>query len=1106
MFLKRIFQLMLIILLPGIVAAQVTTSTITGTVKTSDGKPVAGATVKAVHVPTGSVYTSVSTDAGLFNLPNLRVGGPYTVTSDYTGLQSYRIEDINTVLGTPLVLDIVMKDKSNDLNNVTVTATSRSNIISSLRNGTSTSLSLRQIQAMPTVNRNIQDFARLMPQVKVGTAAGDGSATGISFGGQNNRYNQFTIDGANASDGFGLGSSGTNGGQANVNPISMEVIQQIQMVMSPYDVTQGGFTGGGINAVTKSGSNTIHGSAYGQFQNQGFVGKSAGFDSGITRNKYQNFTNKTYGLSLSGPIVKNKVFFYANYEGYRKTTPLAFDPTVKGSGSFVNPDTLAYLRNYLISKYNYDPGTYGALTNHNSSNSVFAKIDWNIDDKNKLMVRFNHVDGYNDILSRSAYTGTFSNSGYRFNDKNNSFVAELTTNNSSNSSNVLRFTYTSVRDSRAASSNFPSLTLLNYNFANQSSITYNIGAEGSSVVNGLNQDSYTLTDNFTLYKGRHTFTFGTDNAFYKSTNWFLQYFNGSYTYGTTGAAGTKGIDAFVNNTTAPNSYSVGYGTADSTDRAPATLKAAQLSVYAQDVWAVNDNFKLTYGLRIDAPFFFNTPAENVNFNTTFLSYGVKTNQMPKSTPLISPRVGFNWNVDGKGITQFRGGAGVFTGRIPFVWISNQFSNTGIASQNLAYSAAQASTANIRFNYNPNGAHLGAYIPSAANVNGLVINVIDKNFKFPQVFRANLAVDQKLPIWGLVGTLEAVYTKTLNNATYQNINISAGGDSTVLLGSSLRPYWNKFTKGPTYGNVIKLQNTSEGYSYNLTAQIQKPYENGWSGSIAYTYGHSTSLNDLTSSVAQSNWRSPVVAYGLNNPTTSRSNFDLGSRIVGYISKEFKYGKNASTSFTLIYTGQSGQLLSYVYASNVQGDYGIGSNSGSVYLAYLPTSMADARLVDINGGKTAAQQWSDYQMVMNSNKYLSKNAGTIAKRNGDRLPWENHFDFKISQNFMVGSNKLELYFSILNVGNLINKNSGWAYASSSTDAFGALSYANKSLFSAVTSGAVKVNGTTQTAAATVNAPYTQFNLSNFTRIQGTYRPYTVADFASRWTSVIGARFSF
>ncbi len=1065
--------------------AQVTTSSIVGRVNDPKGEVVPGATVQAIHEPTGTNYGTVTKNNGEYTLPNLRVGGPYTLTVSAVGFATKKFENISVALGTPLSVNIIMEESSSTLNEVTVTA-GKGDVISSVRNGSSTFIPLRQMQSLPTINRSVQDFTRLTPQANT-------AGSGVSFGGQNNRFNQFTIDGANATDAFGLTSSGTNGGQANLNPISIETIQEMQVVLSPYDVTYGGFTGGGINAVTKSGANDFHGSVYGQYQNEKFVGKSQSYNETITRNPYPEFKNQTFGASLSGPIVKNKLFFYLNGERFVKSTPLAFDPTVAGSGSRANKDSLEVLRQFMINNYNYDPGSYGAINNENKSTSLFGRLDWNINSKHTLTLRHNYINGSNDILSRTATSVPFSNTGYKFFSKSNSTVLELNSNFSPNASNVLRLTYNTVRD-RRASNFFPGLTINSYDLSQRATITYNLGSENSSQANSLDQDVFTITDNFTLYKGKHTITFGTNNEFFSSKNVFLQGFYGNYTYGVSGTTDPSSISKFMKNT-GLTSYNVGFSTnPDRSDRASANLRAAQLSVYAQDIWSMTDRFKLTYGLRIDMPLFFNDPTENPAVEAAFPGY--KTSQMPKANPLFSPRVGFNWDVKGDASTQVRGGAGLFTGRLPFVWISNQFSNTGVTQINYSVSNTNAANiatlAGIKYNFNPNDPHAGAYIPASVTAAPPVINVIDRNFKFPQVFRANLAVDQKLGFWGLIGTLEGIYTKTLNNANYENLNLSENGEGSVTLGSTTRPLWTKRVT-TAFTDVIKLKNTNQGYSYSLTAQVQKPYDRGWSGSIAYTYGRTKSLTDLTSSVAYSNWRFAYATNGLNRLDLANSNFDMGSRIIGSLSKEFKYAKNFATTITLIYTGQSGLRASYLYNRTITGDDITGSTNNT--LVYVPASAAEANFADLRGGATAAEQWTNFQKFASENKFLGDNMGKNAARNGDRLPFEHHFDVRIAQDFIYGKHKLQVFFDVLNVGNMLQSKWGRAYS---------LSNQSSTLFTVLTSGSQTQNGTAFTPTAA--KPALQFNVNNMNNIEGTYRPYIVSDFSSRWNAQIGARYSF
>jgi outer membrane receptor protein involved in Fe transport len=1125
------FLLTLLFALPIIVWAQVTTGALTGFVKSDKGEVLTGATVTAVHVPTGSKYTTIVNKTGQYTIPNVRVGGPYTLTIHFTGFKDAIFEDVNVSLGNPVEINADLSTNAQSLQGVTVVGNARGGGISAaLKNGASTYISPRLIQDVPTVSRSVQDFAKLMPQAKSANAAGTGNGVGVSFAGQNNRYNQFSIDGASASDVFGLSSNGTNGGQSNINPISLEAIQEMQLILSPYDVAQGGFVGGGINAVTKSGTNQFHGALYGVTQPKGLIGKSASYNSTISRNPiYGDYYNRTYGASLGGAIIKNKLFFYVNYEHFEKSTPLAFDPTVSGSGSKVDTAAMGGLSRFLQSKYGYNTGTYGAISNNNASNSYFARLDWNINDKNKLVLRFNHVDGYLDVLSRSATSASFANSGYRINNKSDSYVAELNSSFSSRSSNVLRLTYSHIYDYRSTSL-FPNISLTQYNSTNgvNANISYSVGSEFSSAANSLDQKVITVTDNLTLYRGKHTLTLGTNDQFFRSSNVFLQGFYGSYAYGTTSATPnpTNSFANFMNNTGMTSYGTINYSNNASDPYAPAKVNAAQFSAYVQDIWSPNSNFKLTYGLRVDLPVFFTKPDENASFNSTFASYGVSTNTMPKTSPLFSPRAGFNWDVNGDGSLRIRGGAGLFTGTVPFVWISNNFSNTGIKSS--GYSAttpaaiAAAPGGPITFNYNTSDPHLGAYVPPAANAVP-VINVVDKKFKFPQVFRSNIAADKKLNVWGLVSTFELVFTKTLNNAQYTNLNQNPNGDGVVNIGPTTRPLWANGTGvsfpayvSNKYQQVIELSNTSKGYSFTGTVQIQKPISHGWSGSLAYTYGLSSSVNDLTSSVALSNWRSPITLNGLNNTQLSTSNYNLGNRIVGYLSKQFKYAHDKlSTTFTVIYTGQTGQGFSYVYGNNILGDYG--SSTGATTLAYIPKTSAEANFADIKNTTTgavtttAAQQWANFQSFVAANPYLAKHQGENTERNGDHMPFENHFDFRIAQSFQLRKHKLEVYFDILNFSNLLNKSWGWSYSSISSTADGFFT-ASSTLFSTVSSGsltgvnAVTQNGVVVSSAPSASKPYFNFNINNYTNINGQYKPYQVSDFTSRWNGQIGARYSF
>lgn len=1058
---KHVLLLVLALFAAVSAFAQVTTGSITGTVKDSKGVTLPGATIVATHVPSGTTYSTVTRGNGQFVLPNMRVGGPYSVKISFVGFNTRTFDNLSVTLGTPTNLEVALSDQASALAEVTVKG-HKGAVISSERNGTSTNVSQQELASLPTISRSFQDFARFTPEATPMRGSSDATPAGISFAGQSNKYNQFTVDGAKSNDVFGLSSTGTNGGLSGVNPIPLESIQELQVLLSPYDVTQGRFVGGGVNAVTKSGTNTFHGSAYDYLQNQSFIGKSV-----TTGLKYANFSNKTYGASLGGPIIKDKLFFFANVERVSNANPIAYDPTVSGSGSKFDPTVLTTLRQTVLTLSNnaYDPGSYSNINKTNTATTAFARLDWNINSKNHLTLRNDYVQGQNYQISRTPTTITFSNSAYTINNKTNSTVLELNSQIADNASNVLRASYSYINDVRNTPA-FPSI------FIQDGSLTYNLGADYSSVANSLAQKDFNIVDYYTIYKGKHTITFGTDDEFYASRNVFLQNFYGDYTY--------KSVAAFEANAN-PYNYAVGYSTKGGADKAPANMRVGQLAFYGQDVFSVTDNFKLTYGVRVDIPVFFNKPDNNAAFNSSAFasSYNVATNKLPKSTPLWSPRIGFNYNVNGEGNTQIRGGAGIFTGQVPFVWISNQYTNTGVAS--IKYTGVPNST--YKLQYNPNDPHLGAYIPSSFAAAPTEIDVTAHNFKFPQQLRANLAIDQKLG-WGVVGTIEALYSKKINDILYQNLNV-APQNGTISLEDVNRPYYGGVRANGGYADVIELTNTNKGYSYNFTGKLTKQFTQGWSAMLAYSFGHSYSVNDGTSSTALSNWRYAYTTNGLNSLDETHSNYDQGSRIIGYVSKTFAYLHNRmSTSIGLVYQGMSGQRYSYMFNNNILGD-DVSQKTAASDLAYLPTTANQFTTITATGASPQTQL-QDLQNFIADNKDLKKYEGKNLPRNAFVMPWENHFDLKLQQNFYVyKQHKLSVGMDILNVGNLINKSWGRAYYMGNQEYY-----------------LLNVS----TASSTPRNVTYQFDKTKLNNVDGHLRPYAIDDYNSRWRGQLDLRYSF
>lgn len=1052
------------------VQAQITTSSMTGTIKDASG-PLPGASVRAVHTATGTAYTASSNNEGKFTISNMRSGGPYTVVVTFVGFQPQTFNDVNLQLGETYKLNTLLQDNAVGLNEVKVVGVN-GGLINKTKTGASTSISRNQLEMLPTISRNINDFARLSPIAQVRSSSTDGSPLGISFGGQSTRYNQFTIDGANATDVFGLSSNGTNGGQAGLNPIPFDAIEQVQVSLTPYDITQGGFTGGAMNAVTKGGTNELHGSAFGTYQNQGLVGKSY-----TTRAKYTDFKNWQYGATLGGAIIKDKLFYFVAYEGVDRVQPIANQPGGPDGTSQIDLGTAQTLKDFVANTYGYDVGAINGITNYRKSNSFLARIDWNINDRNKLMIRENYLSGEYYNISDTRTSMTFGNGGYAQNNKSNTIVAELTSKTSDNTSNLLRLTWARIRDKRDPGSVFPSVTITD------NGATYKFGAEYSSQANSLAQDNFTLTDNFNMYLGKHTLTFGTDNLFYKTSNVFLQGVNGDYLF--------NSVAGFMssNPQSAMTRYQTTYSTDSSNPLAAAKIEMAQFSLYAQDIWDVKENFKLTYGLRAEMPVYLNDPIENAAFNSSAvaISNGVANNVPPKTRIILSPRVGFNWDVKSDGSTQVRGGAGIFTGRVPMVWVSNQYSNTGSAT--IKYSATNnAAIVSNGINFTPNAPYQGTPTTTPATE----VDVTDRNFQAPRNFKANLAIDQKLP-WGLVGTFEAVYSKTIKDILYKDLNLGTSQYTLDLGNGVTRPFYNSTKIDPKYTNILYLTNTSKGYSYTVYGKLEKQFSQGWMSSLSYSLGHSYNLHDGTSSTAFSNYRFAYNINGLGNLDLARNNNDQGSRVTFMAGKKFTYADGKiSTNIGLFYNGQSGQTLSYNVFGDINGDDGSNltsaSTSASQDLLYLPTDASHFVPLTVSGVTyTAAQQFEFFQTYINSTEYLKENQGKNTKRNGSRLPWENHVDLKLVQSFKIyKTHTLSLTADVFNIGNLITRKWGKAYNA-----------ANQNLTPLTLTG-FNTNGNVVTPKYTFNPA---FGLDTYTN-----KPYAYSDYLSRWSMQVGARYTF
>lgn len=1008
--------------------AQVTTSGMNGRIVTANNEALPGATVMAIHTPSGTKYGTTTDGEGFFRIPNMNVGGPYKVTVSYIGFNEFTQNDIFLSLGQTFKLNTKLTEKGRDIQEIQVIG-QRNSLFDPNRKGAQTTLSRAQIDALPTVGRNYTDFVRLSPQVRL-TKDGSGN-NGISIAGTNSRYNAIFVDGAVQNDVFGLADNGANGGQIGLSPFSVDIIDQFNINVSPFDVKQGGFAGGSVNAVTRSGTNDIEGSAYLFFRNQSLAGKTPTDIKDQERKKLNDFTSKTYGVRVGGPIIKNKLFYFINAEFQNDNTPQPFDYKQYATGVGANAATPEVLKQISdkLNGYGYDPGGYGSASNSLEGRKLFVRLDWNINNVHKFTIRHQYTHGRSISPKVStARTLNFANAGTDFPSTTNATTAELKSLFGNKASNSLLVGVNIVRDDRnPIGGKFPAVFITNESIA--------FGSDAFSAANLLKQDVITLTDNFELYKGRHTFTFGTSNEYYNMFNIFIRNNYGSYTFANandflTGAGPTKFDRTFslVDNKQGDDT------------KAAARLKALQLGVYAQDDYQVSDRFKLSLGIRADMPIFLDDPMKNDDFNDNVLPKivatgwdikGAKTGVKPDSKILLSPRVAFNWDVTGDQTTQLRGGAGIFTSRIPFVWVGGMYNNNGLTVGGLSYDKSRPVGPN-----NQPVAFEPAWDkqPTAAAGPSGQIDLFAKNFKFPQVFRTSLALDQKLP-WGIIGTLEAIYTKTINNVNYFNLTYVESGKHVTGNGGDNRPIWRPIAGDTmkTYTNVMYAENTSKGYTYNITAQFQKNFNNGFSAMASYTYGRAKGLNDGQSAQNSSQWRMPNVR-GKNDIDFGYSIYDMGSRVTASLTYKKDYAGFLATTVTLYYTGQAGDRFSYGYndkpAYPITNDLDKGLN-----IMYVPRDASEIHLVDVkdkNGNVTLSKedQWKNLNSFIESDSYLSSRRGQYAERNAVRAPFSNIFDLHLAQDFYIKQrdgkrHTLQLTFDVFNLGNMLNKDWGRLY---------------------------------------------------------------------------------
>ena len=1013
--------------------AQVTTSSLTGKVSAKNGESVPGATVVAVHTPSGTQYYAVANEEGQFFINGMRSGGPYTVEVSCLGYHSVTYSDITLALADVFNLSPVLADDNEVLSEAIVISEMTSKF-SSEKTGAATNISNRQLTSMPTVSRSISDIAKLSPY-----------ANGMSFAGGDGRSSNFTVDGANFNNNFGLSENLPGGG----NPISLDAIDEIQVVVAPFDVRQTNFIGGGVNAVTKSGTNTFKGTVYGYHNNQDLRGnRIAGRDLGDRAAE----SNTTWGVTLGGPIVKNKLFFFVNYEQTKTPGQVikyrankGGEPN-QGNVSRTLASDMQRVMEFCKTKYDYNTGSYTDFPADQSNRKILARIDWNINDANHLAVRYNHTkntawrepngnstDAYrlkldsNNRVSNNSMA--FANNMYSDGNTVNSITADLNSKFSEKVSNQFLFTYTSIDDVRGSNSSpFPHVDIQPEN-AEPGENYMSLGYELFTWNNGVHNKIYTVKDDITILAGRHKILAG--------VNFEHQFANNAYMRNGTMYYRYRSVEDFLT-CADPESFIITYGwNGEANPTAQVTFN--QIGLYGQDEWQVNDKFKLTYGVRLDELVFDN---KDIATNKAILAYTYRggekldTGKWPNANLQVSPRVGFVWDVYGDRSFKVRGGTGLFAGRLPLVFFTNMPTNAGLVQNTVNWSSTYKDGVETR---NPNIA--GKFnngmitdVATAIDKLGLQKEIsdeyhvatekqsgVDPNFKMPQVWKTSLAFDWQVPVdFPFTVTAEGMFNKTINGVFIDNINIKdpssfprfAGADNRYKYPSDA--YINKL--GSKNINAVMLRNTNKGYGYTANVTVNMTPVKYFDIMVAYTHTESKEISGMPGSDPVSAWQGLYTVDGPNFGTVQRSRYVIPDRIiasVGYFIPWRAFGEGKGLHLNLFYQAYSPYGYSYAYTNDMNGD-GITGD-----LMYIPKDDSEINF--------KSQEDHDlYWAFAKQDKYLSSHKGQYAEAYAARAPFVHKLDLKVVEDFAfrIGktSHNFQVSLDLLNLGNLLNSNWG------------------------------------------------------------------------------------
>ncbi|MFN0212707.1 MAG: carboxypeptidase regulatory-like domain-containing protein [Saprospiraceae bacterium] len=1036
---------MLAFLLSGTqIFAQVTTSSISGVVSDKSGEPLIGATVVATHTPTNTRYGTATNASGRYTLPAVRVGGPYSVTVSYTGYESMTQDGIWASLGTAANVDMQLQESGSVLEEVTIVA-NRNDIFSSDRTGAATTFDRKQLASVPTTGaRSINSITKYNP-----------NGNGNSFGAQDSRMNNFTIDGSVFNNGFGLGTDAQAGGRTGSTAISLDAIEELQVNVAPFDVRQTGFVGSGLNAVTRSGKNDFFGSAFFNFRKSDTTGIFNGTKIGDVKPNIGAFDEKVFGASLGGAIIKDKVFFFVNYERQRQTTPattwVADGSPLDAGGNNVTrvlASDLDALSNYLREKYRYETGPYENYDNETKSDKFLVRLDWNVNDKNRLTLRYTHHNSLSDqLISNSASAGagnrrtsfdamSYQNAGYLIGDNTRSIVAELNTQINNRVYNTFSAGYDFQDEDRQYKGDFfPTIDILKDNK------TYiSVGFDPFTPSNKLSYGTLHFTDNVSIYRDKHTYTIGANFEQYKSDNLFFPASNGVYVFDSLQQFYAASDFSLLNpnvDTSAIryNRFQYRYSALDGAAEPLQTLKVNKFDLYLQDEYQIRKRLKVTYGIRagviaFDETGLSNATVDNLDYVDADRNRGYKlfTGKNPDPKVLWEPRAGFNWDVFGNKKTQLRGGAGIFTGRPPYVWVSNAIGNNGVLTGFIDVSGAK--TRQHKFTPQTN-----IFIPDSPTLPSTFdIAATDADYRFPQVWKNNLALDQKLP-FGLIATVELLYNRNVNAVRYFDANFETS--TANFAGPDKRPRFAGNDNGVRINDNVSraavMGTTNEGWYRAATIKLEYPNKKGFYGMVAHTFSEAKDLMSA-GSIASGSWTSARSVRGNNDLDLAFADQDAPGRTVGLLGYRFEYGGDFSgaTAINIGYVGErrgfNGNInsarFSYAYAGDMNGDR-VSNND----LIYVPKSASELTFdpLTVSGVTyTPAEQAAAYDAFIEQSDYLKSRRGQYAERNGILFPVLHRFEVSVIQEFSIKvggkRNTIQLRADILNAANLLNSEWG------------------------------------------------------------------------------------